>query len=289
MKGTEFLLGICGLNRIERMTVASVCSLTHSRPRRYTVLPPERSDSANIMLVDADDPNAWHQWQNSPVHQEGRPALMISRDPLRIDVPTYVLARANFAARLLKILDQITIREFKFVPELVISDASSANTELSLDTAAHTAAAVTAPRALVIDDSVVVRTKMRALLTLHGMRADLAENAANGFALLRAHRYSIIFLDVVMPGTDGYAACRHIKNNVDQAPPIIMLTSRDSSFDKIRGVMAGCTRYLTKPIAVDDLYKVLCEFVPAKIHAPAHIDREPSAVKQGLVWPSPKY
>src|SRR5262245_47770414 len=123
-KKTEFQLGILGLNRVERMTVASVCSLTHSRPRGYTVLPPERSADADIMLVDADDQEARRSWETSSVCRNGRPALMISRDPGSVGAQPYSLPRANFAARLVKILDQITIREFKFLPELVVSDTN---------------------------------------------------------------------------------------------------------------------------------------------------------------------
>lgn len=261
MKGAEFLLGILGLSRVERMTVASVCSLTQSRPRGYTVLPQERSADADITLVDADDAAARMQWERSPAHLSGRPALMISRDPALAAQQPYALPRTNFAARLIKLLDQITIREFKFVPELVVSDTHALDGALGLSAPA-TPQSAGLPRALVIDDSVVVRTKMRALLELHGMHADLAEDAEQGLAFLRVNRYEIVFLDVVLPGVDGYNACRQMKAGGKDGPPIVMLTSRDSAFDKIRGVMAGCNRYLTKPIAVDALHRVLDEFAP---------------------------
>jgi two-component system, cell cycle response regulator len=231
MKNAEFLLGILGLSRVERMTVVSVCSLTHSRARGYRILPEEHSVDADIMLVDADDATARGLWESSTAHRNGRPALMISRDPNLVGPQPYCLPRTNFATKLVKILDQITIREFEFVA-----------------------------RALVIDDSAVVRTKMRTLLELHGIEAQLAEDAESGIRYAATRRYRVIFLDVVLPGMDGYTACRQIKNADKHAPPIIMLTSRDSPFDKIRGVMAGCSRYLTKPIAVDDLHKVLREF-----------------------------
>jgi len=106
---------------------------------------------------------------------------------------------------------------------------------------------------------VVVRTRMRTLLELHGLRVDLAEDAESGLKCARENRYQAIFLDVMMPGMDGYTACRRLKSDRN-APPIVLLTSRDSPFDKIRGIMAGCSRYLTKPITVDDLHKLLQEF-----------------------------
>src|SRR5690242_8885341 len=106
MKGGEFLLGIIGLNRVERMTVTSVCSLTQSRPRGYTVLPEDRSQDAHITLVDADDAQARQRWQESPSHAQGRPGLLISRNVPALGETPYTLSRANFAARLIKILDQ---------------------------------------------------------------------------------------------------------------------------------------------------------------------------------------
>jgi two-component system, cell cycle response regulator len=260
MKNAEFLLGILGLSRVERMTIASVCSLTHSRPRGYRILSEERSVDADIMLVDADDATARGLWESSTAHRSGRPALMISRDPNCVGPQPYCLPRTNFATKLLKILDQITIREFKFVPELVVSDNGAADAALNLVTPRRPQLAPRLARALVIDDSAVVRTKMRTLLDLHGIEAELAEDAESGIRYAATHRYRVIFLDVVLPGMDGYAACRQIRNADKHAPPIIMLTSRDTPFDKIRGVMAGCSRYLTKPIAMDDLHKVLREY-----------------------------
>jgi twitching motility two-component system response regulator PilG len=269
----EFLLGILGLGRVERMAVASVCALTHSRVRGYAVLPPERYADADITLVEADNPDAREQWARSEAHLNGRPALMITRDIAQAAQQAYGLARAHFAARLLKTLDQIAIREFKFIPELVISDTSAAPAPgLRLSAAAKRAPPGGSLSALVVDDSVVVRTQMRTLLGLHGLHTDLAASAEEGLELMRARRYDIVFLDIVLPGVDGYAACRQMRGTGRHAPPIVMLTSRDSSFDKIRGVMAGCSRYLTKPIGSTELCKVLREFAPERLATPTDAD-----------------
>ena len=263
MNGSEFLLGLIGLSRVERMTVSSVCSLTHSRPRGYSVLPMERSHEADILLLDADSAEACNLWKSVRLLRPSRPVLMISRSPDAIKT-SYALPRANFASRLIKMLDQITIREFKFLPEVVVSDTTVLDKGLGLATK-HESAQTNLPRALVVDDSVVARSKITALLGLHGIAADPAGDAEQALALMRQHRYAIVLLDVMLPGMDGYTACRQMKAADRNAPPIVMLTGRDSPFDKIRGVMAGCSRYLTKPIAADELYKVLKEFVPADV------------------------
>jgi twitching motility two-component system response regulator PilG len=227
------------------------------------VLPEDRSHEAHITLVDADDPTASQSWQASQNFRRGRPALLISRNATALSQAPYTLSRANFAARLIKLLDQITIREFNFAPELVVSDSSvGIDDTITLLPKFEVAQRHETPRVLVVDDSLAVRTSMKALLELNGLQADLAADAHEALALLLAQRYSLIFLDVVMPGMDGYAACRQIKASDPHAPPVVMLTGRDSAFDKIRGIMAGCSRYLTKPIAVAALNKVVEEFLP---------------------------
>ncbi len=260
MKGNEFLLGIIGLSRIERMTVTSVCSLTRARPRGYAVLPPDRNHDADILLVDVDDPAARNSWRESPLFKQGRPALMISRDANALGAAPYSLPRANFASRLVKILDLITIREFHFFPNAVVGDNVVPDPTLNTPAARSRRFDPTRPRVLVVDDALVVRTQMQSLLALHRLEAELVPDAEQALALMRLHRYALVFLDVVMAGMDGYTACRRMKN-IDRHVPIIMLTGRDSAFDKVRGVMAGCNRYLTKPIAVEALSKVLEEYL----------------------------
>lgn len=294
MKRKLFHIGILGLTQIERLTVASVCSLTQSRACQYQVLPPERCVEADIMLVDGDDERALQLWLASPVHREGRPALLIGRDPTVLAGYPHVLPRSRFAARLVRQLDQMTLQELRYFRDMTIgADAAGAspfgvagrrqeNDLLALDagmfehmnsgkfshgkfsqTGMHTGLHAL-PRVLVIDDCVVVQAKMRALLGMHGLSTDLVDNAEQGIELMRDTRYAIVFLDIVLPGMDGYAACRRMKARDRTFTPIVMLSSRDSALDKMRGRMAGCNRYLTKPIAVESLLKVLHDFIPAQ-------------------------
>jgi DNA-binding response OmpR family regulator len=74
--------------------------------------------------------------------------------------------------------------------------------------------------------------------------------------------YKFVFLDVMMEGLDGYQTCRAIKQRKysDGKPPVVvMLTSRGGTIDKIRGTLAGCDAYLTKPLNEHDLIAVLAK------------------------------
>jgi two-component system cell cycle response regulator len=261
----EFRLSLFGFNRVERMTVTSVCSLTQRRERGYAVLPGERNNDAHIALVDVDDAAARDQWRQSLPCQQGRPALMIGRDAAALQTVRYGLPRANFASRLVKLLDQITIREFQFMPGVMVGDNAptvpAVGGNAFVEPVRASMLSKGRSRVLVVDDALVVRTQMRALLDLHKVEAVLAPDAEQAVQLMQTHGpFSLVFLDVVLPGMDGYAACRKLKS-IDRDVPVIMLTGKDSAFDKIRGVMAGCNRYLTKPVAVEALSKVLQEYL----------------------------
>ena len=112
---------------------------------------------------------------------------------------------------------------------------------------------------LVVDDSLAVRAYLRSLLEPRGYKVTDADSAEVGIEAAAATTYACILMDVLMPGIDGYEACRRIKARArnGNAPPIVMLTSKSSPFDRIRGKMAGCDAYLTKPVAVDHLHEVL--------------------------------
>ena len=68
-------------------------------------------------------------------------------------------------------------------------------------------------------------------------------------------------MDVLMPGIDGFEACRRIKAKRAKLP-VVMLTSKSSPFDRVRGKMAGCDTYLTKPVDPAQLREVLARHVP---------------------------
>ena len=65
-----------------------------------------------------------------------------------------------------------------------------------------------------------------------------------------------MFLDVVLPGIDGYQVCKLIKATEGISHiPVLMLSGKDGFFDKLKGRMAGSTAYITKPFKPDDLVK----------------------------------
>lgn len=119
---------------------------------------------------------------------------------------------------------------------------------------AVTAAKASGLRALVVDDSAPVRIQMQAALQQLGLEVTLASQSVEATRELQRAPFDMLFLDVVMPGVDGYTFCRQLRANPAlRALPVVMLTSQSSIFDRTRGALAGCDVYLTKPIELDKL------------------------------------
>lgn len=116
---------------------------------------------------------------------------------------------------------------------------------------------------LVVDDSDIALKFMQNRLTRYGFRAELARSGEEALTRVSTESYKFVFLDVMMEGLDGYQTCRAIKQRKytsGRAPVVVMLTSRGGSIDKIRGGLAGCDAYLTKPLNESELLKVLSKY-----------------------------
>ena len=113
-------------------------------------------------------------------------------------------------------------------------------------------------KVMIIDDSKTIRKSAETLLSKEGCNVLTAEDGFEALALIAEHKPDIIFIDIMMPRLDGYQTCTLIKNNRQfRDTPVIMLTSKDSIFDKARGRIVGSEEYLTKPFTRDDLLQAI--------------------------------
>jgi len=104
-------------------------------------------------------------------------------------------------------------------------------------------------RVLAVDDSPLMRTFLQNKLQPYGIQPEFAASGEEALFKISKQHFDMIFLDVMLPGMDGYDVCKMIKKNKDNhLMKVVMLTSKDKTFDKIRGTMAGCDGYLTKPV-----------------------------------------
>ena len=117
-------------------------------------------------------------------------------------------------------------------------------------------------KVMVIDDSKTIRRTAESLLTKAGCDVTTAVDGFDALAKIADTLPSIIFVDIMMPRLDGYQTCALIKNNTAlQATPVIMLSSKDSLFDRAKGRIVGSDQYLTKPFSKDELLSAIKEHV----------------------------
>jgi two-component system, cell cycle response regulator len=113
--------------------------------------------------------------------------------------------------------------------------------------------------ALVVDDSVSIQKSLELnLLTLKSIKQiDFADSGEMALEKIDAKQYDIIFLDVMMPGIDGYETCTQIRKKPSyKQTPIIMVSAKCSPLDEVKGIIAGCTTYLTKPVQNEAFQKL---------------------------------
>ncbi len=127
------------------------------------------------------------------------------------------------------------------------------------------AKSVSGARVMVIDDSNTIRRSAEIFLMQAGCQVILAENGFDALAKIADHQPDLIFVDIMMPRLDGYQTCSLIKKNGrHRATPVIMLSSKDSLFDRARGRMVGSDEYLAKPFSKDSLLKAVMAHLPAR-------------------------
>ena len=105
---------------------------------------------------------------------------------------------------------------------------------------------------MVVEDEADFADYLRRGLTYEGYRISLASSGEAGLVLVRQLRPDLVILDVMLPGIDGLALCRRLREAA-YAGPVLMLTARGAVNDRIVGLDAGADDYLAKPFAFDEL------------------------------------
>jgi len=113
------------------------------------------------------------------------------------------------------------------------------------------------PHILVVDDDNRLRNLLRRYLSEQGFIATTAVNAADARAKLKSLIYDLLVLDIMMPGETGLELTSFLRSAAKQSPtrqlPILLLTARGESDDRIKGLEAGADDYLLKPFEPREL------------------------------------
>ncbi len=107
-------------------------------------------------------------------------------------------------------------------------------------------------RILLVEDEENLRDAIKLNLELEGYDVEVAEDGKKALKKTVGQRYNLIILDVMMPEIDGFEVCENIRLT-DSDTPILFLTAKDSSEDKVQGFKLGGDDYLTKPFNLEEL------------------------------------
>lgn len=99
--------------------------------------------------------------------------------------------------------------------------------------------------ALVVDDDIQIRDLLSAYLIGFGIQADGVGDGAAMRSAISNHAYDIVILDLMLPGEDGLSLCRELRTG--SSLPIIMLTARGETTDRVVGLELGADDYIVKP------------------------------------------
>lgn len=105
---------------------------------------------------------------------------------------------------------------------------------------------------LIVDDEQAMRIGLKDNLEVEGYETDEAQDGLEAIEKIKANRYSLIILDVMMPGLSGFDVCKKIRA-MSNSTPIILLTAKGEEIDKVLGLELGADDYITKPFSLREL------------------------------------
>ncbi len=230
----------------------------------------EDSDPApgKLYVVNSDNDDSIAYWCRRFLDEKKRPKVpTVFAGNRRVKADGVYQVRMPFrATEVLGVFDTITVKEMNYIPELTIGgDANDMDLPQNFLEQLAEAQLTSGHQftAMVVDDSQPVRKQLEIELKMLGAKVAMAESGEQALELSRNQNFDIVFLDVMMPGIDGYKVCKALKKDARyKNVPVIMLTGKSSPFDKVKGTLSGCDTYLTKPLQHQEFQNVTRKFMP---------------------------
>lgn len=224
--------------------------------RSYTAVHPYTGGEVDIFLVNYDNPlvlakkDAIISKYCPNAHIVAASQVALSDESIPYPLHPYEVHGILLAARILSVLDKVSNSSSTF--ETVAIDIPKSDDAPPIET-------TNSYCVLVVDDSVSIQKSLELnLLTLPNIgQIDFADSGEMALEKIEAKQYDIIFLDVMMPGIDGYETCTQMrKKPLYKKTPIVMISAKCSPLDEVKGIVAGCTTYLTKPVQNEAFQKL---------------------------------
>ncbi|MEG4571478.1 response regulator transcription factor [Microcoleus sp. N3A4] len=123
-------------------------------------------------------------------------------------------------------------------------------------------------RLLLVDDEPGLREAVQAYLEDSDFAVEVASNARDGWELLQQHNPDLVISDIMMPQVDGYQFLKQVREDPRyKALPVVFLTAKGMTGDRIQGYQAGCDAYLSKPFDPDELVAIVTNLLARRAAA----------------------
>ncbi|TEB16277.1 Transcriptional regulatory protein WalR [Pelotomaculum sp. FP] len=135
-------------------------------------------------------------------------------------------------------------------------------------------------RVLIIDDDKELCALIKQSVAAENIDSDHCYSGADGLSMIEKNDYQLVLLDVMMPGMDGFETMEKIRRK--SSVPILMLTSKNDSTSKVRGLRSGADDYLTKPFDMEELIARVLSLIRRYTRFNLAGDHSQSLTYQGL-------
>lgn len=126
---------------------------------------------------------------------------------------------------------------------------------------------MTSKKILIIEDEKNLARFVSLELEHEGYATEIKDNGRSGLEEATSKDYDLILLDLMLPELDGFEVARRLRKEKDT--PIIMMTARDSTMDRVAGLDIGADDYITKPFAIEELLARVRAFFRREEHGHA--------------------
>lgn len=267
-----YAVALFGIPDFERELIDRIFSLSESRNNIYRIVDEAQNLTAEIALVDTTNESGTDEFERCRSQRQGFPSVIIAagKDPSS----DYRVQRPFTVMRMLGALDRLVENELsgadrstsagspEEIPDETVAPSPIEPAVLAVETSKESTVAAGGYKALVVDDSLPVRKQVSVALRRAGITAEFAEDAESALRLIETRIYDILFLDVVLPGKDGYEICKAVKKDKHKKHiPVVMLTAKASRFDRAKGKLSGCDAYMTKPVSLKEFNLTLSKWL----------------------------
>ena len=267
----RFTVDLVGLVESDIALLRHIFEFTSNtnRLRTYDLLQKsEGGQRPNIVIINADNKLAMEFWQSRADEMGGNVPTVMAAKAKPSDA-NYFIKTPFYPSRVLKVLDEVTVKEWRYIPELTIgSTEASDDGALSIEDvrtfAERTDARFSAHSSLIVSSSDLIGQQIQAELNMLVVESDTGESDRQAMETLSAGagKYDTVFVHVNSAAFNGFQLCKSLKKEfAAQKVPVILLSNTPSAMEKMKAMLSGADDYVGLPVDITKFESIILRYV----------------------------